>query len=480
MDIDVNYLIKNTNSIFDVVALCAKMIFNEQNIYNDSKEMQDVIYNDTNDIVDEYCLKKELGSDIFANLYQDVIEIYIKYNSKYVFKAILDHICEKISYYYYDHDEYSEYNDGVLIALNHNYKITGLVVMPIKGNNFISSLNKKMNLKKEVRGLRKMSTSFDNEYLKKGHYIIYKKDLFEQDVQIYIKRNLMDLNEKKEVLITLSPFISSKLENYILMKENREKFWFTEYIGLSIEDSYLNRYETCLNDLKKNRADIIIFPELIFSDLLRDEIIEMMSRIRNENDCLIVAGSHSINGENHCYIYDNYGENLFIQEKRNPFLYKGKLKEKLVTGKYPVSILEIENFGRILVCICKDINDSLIHKIIEMFEIQLVIISAYSSSNDLATQAKQITENYNCITILCNACSAYNNFEVSNDLGKEIGFIFTPGIKETKRISKQTTIKITEDCLKCSTYCHSYLIRISDSLSVENSTITCKTETLTI
>ena len=111
--------------------------------------------------------------------------------------------------------------------------------MPIKGNNFISSLNKKMNLKKEVRGLRKMSTSFDNEYLKKGHYIIYKKDLFEQDVQIYIKRNLMDLNEKKEVLITLSPFISSKLENYILMKENREKFWFTEYIGLSIEDSYL-------------------------------------------------------------------------------------------------------------------------------------------------------------------------------------------------------------------------------------------------
>ena len=58
--------------------------------------MQDVIYNDTNDIVDEYCLKKELGSDIFANLYQDVIEIYIKYNSKYVFKAILDHICEKI------------------------------------------------------------------------------------------------------------------------------------------------------------------------------------------------------------------------------------------------------------------------------------------------------------------------------------------------------------------------------------------------
>ena len=77
MDIDVNYLIKNTNSIFDVVALCAKMIFNEQNIYNDSKEMQDVIYNDTNDIVDEYCLKKELGSDIFANLYQDVIEICI-------------------------------------------------------------------------------------------------------------------------------------------------------------------------------------------------------------------------------------------------------------------------------------------------------------------------------------------------------------------------------------------------------------------
>ena len=60
---------------------------------------------------------------------------------------------KKFSYYYYDHDEYSEYNDGVLIALNHNYKITGLVVMPIKGNNFISSLNKKMNLKKMKLGV---------------------------------------------------------------------------------------------------------------------------------------------------------------------------------------------------------------------------------------------------------------------------------------------------------------------------------------
>lgn len=92
------------------------------------------------------------------------------------------------------------------------------------------------------------------------------------------------------------------------------------------------------------------------------------------------------------------------------------------------SILELEDFGRVGICICKDLNDEntvLFHKLIRT---NILLVPAFSKSLSLISEAENIADMYNCITVFANSCSARCKHWDDN---MDIGFIVLPAKKGT-------------------------------------------------
>ena len=105
-----------------------------------------------------------------------------------------------------------------------------------------------------------------------------------------------------------------------------------------------------------------------------------------------------------CYVYDNFGNEIFVQNKFTPFDYNGKIEELCPTD-HEINMLDIEGVGRIIVLICKDITNSKLKDFIGEVKGDILCYPAYSPSLEVITQSRSVSEDFNVISIFSNACA---------------------------------------------------------------------------
>ena len=127
-------------------------------------------------------------------------------------------------------------------------------------------------------------------------------------------------------------------------------------------------------------------------------------------------------------------DEIFSYYKKEP--YKHKINGKTYTEHLDLTknkefdLLEIPGIGRVGVCICKDLINENVKMFHRYFGTNLLIVPAYTSSNDLLSSAKNLAEEFNCIVVVANACSAIGNKQKNC-----IGFLSLPAKKDTTRTS---------------------------------------------
>ena len=91
--------------------------------------------------------------------------------------------------------------------------------------------------------------------------------------------------------------------------------------------------------------------------------------------------------------------------------------------------MDIEKFGRIGICICKDILNEDVKLFHKYMKTNLLLIPAYSNSMDLQSGAGELSRDYQCIVVVANACSALKEEEAESN-GQRLGFISIPAKKQ--------------------------------------------------
>lgn len=197
------------------------------------------------------------------------------------------------------------------------------------------------------------------------------------------------------------------------------------------EGSDVNRILALLKLAVQNGAHIIIFPEFIMNEKMKDALREclcaMCSADRN-NLLLVLAGTcfHK-EGEktfhNILHLFDACGNEIGCCYKFSPFrIGHAADAEKDASEQFEFfqccetlsvpgkecTLIDIDGVGRILPLICRDVTDGIrLHLLSDAFDPDMILISAWSRS--VSTFCNRLEEQANTHLIgslLCNCCNA--------------------------------------------------------------------------
>ena len=104
-----------------------------------------------------------------------------------------------------------------------------------------------------------------------------------------------------------------------------------------------------------------------------------------------------------------------------------------------------------------------------MMKTNILIVPAFTASGDLESSARNLSEEYNCIVVLANSCSALP----VRQKDQKIGFVSLPAKKETSRTSIVKYYKVGTCQKDCSNVCNGQLITIEFTDFEENNKISC-------
>lgn len=277
---------------------------------------------------------------------------------------------------------------------------------------------------------------------------------------------------KNVLKIDIVPFTQVDIEEVGHIRCEGDYFWM-EGIRTEQEKRLAEKQKKFFRDREREKADFIIFPEMFFSDMLLD-----FSRKYAGPDEMVVNGSIWQDGRNKCVV-SLRGAELFRHYKRCAFEYKKKLKrqgreevniykEKLTIPldhrRRVYQILEIEGFGRVAVGICRDLDYGETQDLWRTMQTNLLLIPAYTGSDDMVNSARALTSLYNMVVILDNACAAVKPLkeeECGAREDKPIGFVMFPGIKDGKRCPVVEYYYKTGVCAGCKDVCKGHRLIIS-------------------
>lgn len=285
---------------------------------------------------------------------------------------------------------------------------------------------------------------WDKEHIEKYPLWIYRLD--ENNP---ITKHFYD---REKIIFGIVPFTNKNIKDLLAVKYEKRGFYI-EQMYENAEEELKNRYENICSRCENEDIDFLVFPEMLMTEKI---ISSIKGKSKRQSPCIIVNGSIWKDFMNKTIITDGKGETIFSYYKKEPFKFQKEDKEykecldQSKNGEY--SIMEIEGLGRIGVGICKDLiseDVKLFHKYVGT---DILIIPAYTKSMDLQASAEELSQEYNCVVVVANACSALDGIkrEVSN---KRIGFITLPAKCDTDRsriILRYMQNNCTEECeCKC-------------------------------
>ncbi|MBO5239625.1 MAG: hypothetical protein J6B50_12750 [Lachnospiraceae bacterium] len=264
---------------------------------------------------------------------------------------------------------------------------------------------------------------------------------------------------RDRIVLGIVPFTKRKLEDIFDILFEKGCFCINN-MKESAEQELKKRYVEVYERSRKADIDFLIFPEMLMTENILSSIQE---KEKNGGPQIIINGSIWKDKINRTIVTNNVGTEILSYCKKEPFIYKKnnkKYKEHLDrTKNREYAILEINNVGRIGICICKDlVNEDvkLFHKYINT---DLLVAPAYTKSMDLMSAAEELSKDYKCIVAVANACSAIEEKEVLEDQEK-IGFISIPAKKGSER-SEILKFYFKDNCVKeCENKCMGKAINI--------------------
>lgn len=239
-------------------------------------------------------------------------------------------------------------------------------------------------------------------------------------------------DEREQITFGIVPFTNKNIDDLLAVKYEKRSFYI-EKMYENAEEDLKDRYENICSRCKDEDIDFLVFPEMLMTEKIISSI-KIEDKI--QSPCIIINGSIWKENMNKAVITDGRGEKIFSYYKKEPFKLKKEDKEyreclnKSINREY--SIMEIEGVGRIGVGICKDLISEDVKFFHKMVGTDILIIPAYTRSMDLQASAEELSQEYNCVVVVANACSALNktNGEVLN---RKIGFITLPAKKDAAR-----------------------------------------------
>ena len=244
--------------------------------------------------------------------------------------------------------------------------------------------------------------------------------------------NGMLSREYEPIKIALVP-LTGKLD-YLEFHEIGNKFFLEK---LNYEEQYKQKVMDILDKLALEKANIVIFPEMVFSDY----ILNSVKKYLNENKgrfSLIIAGTIWKNKKNECVILSGDGIELTRQLKLNPYHKTPNLQNEgnnegiIVTeGNKIINILDIDSIGRFVTPICVDFISEGYYGEMKNMGVNLSFVPAYTSSlTAFMTNANRLgTDNYGS-TFVCNCCIPMINKQHQNEANKhgcsDVSFVSVP------------------------------------------------------
>lgn len=447
--------LRKIDKIYDLLALCASyiLIMNKETPYEfalfDDDEF-DCIY----DAVERYCCEcREKGhKKAFEELREYIISFMVPEITVEKCFAVVRYIDELVEV---------EINGKLLRetqiikyeSLNEQYKDSVRIIPKMKGTfldrgnlQFKSISNNKYSL---FRDRRECACShLDRETL---NYMIWDKEHIEK-YPMWIYRLdgkspiAKQFYEREQITLGIVPFTNKKLDDLLEVKCEKRVFYI-ERVFEEAEEELKSRYENICSRCENKDIDFLVFPEMLMTENIVSSIKKDYKR---QSPRIIINGSIWKDFTNKTVITDGRGKNIFCYYKKEPFKFqKGdkEYKECLDQSKNrEYSVMEIEGLGRIGIGICKDlINEDvkLFHKYIGT---NMLIIPAYTKSMDLQASAEELSQEYNCVVVVANACSALDKVE-GQASNRRIGFITLPAKRNTDR-SRIIVRYIQNDCIK--------------------------------
>ena len=212
-----------------------------------------------------------------------------------------------------------------------------------------------------------------------------------------------------------------------------------------------------LEKAKKEKVDILLFPEMIGSTGLVDAVTERLENYfggeEEEYPSLIFLPSVWENHQNFVVVLTRDGERICTQKKQYP--YDGPVEPGQETAIEDIDpdrtlyLIHCRGLGRIAVMICKDfLMEEYLDLVLQILKARLILVPSMSTGEyDFKTHAN-VCEHLDCCVIQCNCCSAEKMIEENQrDKLNTIGYVLKSGKNQNPRyvnIPSDGIIQITK------------------------------------
>lgn len=256
--------------------------------------------------------------------------------------------------------------------------------------------------------------------------------------------------DREKIVFGIIPFTDKKLEEILQIGYNQRAF-YVEYMHKNAEVELKKKYEDVYKRCETEDIDFLIFPEM----LMTDKILAVANDKKgNKSPQFIINGSIWEDFSNKSIVTDGSGNEIFSYYKKVPFKFEKDSDEYVEhlnsQRNQEYFIIEIDGLGRIGICICKDLTNETVKMFHKCIRTNILLVPAYSKSMDLKSSAETLAEEYNCIVVVANACSALSG---ASKEGKRIGFITVPAKNKSDR-TKITKMYEQNECIsECDKKC---------------------------
>jgi len=449
--------IKYLKNVYDLLALCCEIIMSCKDYdYNSGGSVKYTV--ELQDVFSQYDMECRKGYKIhaFAHLKKGIEEFLNRdTNADRIFAIALvidDRIRPEVVERCGTGEDFVEYE-----GLNRQYT-EQVLVTPKKVNSFFDEVQsrKDENGYAPFREPRESSIE-DIDYQIINYTIWSEKSFKEHPVQFYraSKDSLLSSHFSGHMRLSVGmiPLTYINIKDIFEIECENRKFEINGMKKCPKED-LKKRYERTWDGLAERKLDCLILPEM----LMTEEVMDYLRSDREPKAYLTINGSIWKDCTNRSILTDVYGKDIFTYFKKALFKYEKDGKEYLEHlyswENKGYNILEIENFGRICIAICKDLLKPDVRAMYKRLNINLLFVPAYSPSVDMHSEAHELAEQLGCVVIMVNSCGAMEK------KGSEIGYVCMPAKKGNARSSLLKKIYCTECEDNCRNGCSGVFFEI--------------------
>ncbi len=232
------------------------------------------------------------------------------------------------------------------------------------------------------------------------------------------------------------------------------------------ENQYKNKIIDILDSLKDKEIDVVIFPEMVFSETI---LLNVKKFLNKNKGCfaLVISGTIWKDKKNECITLSGDGIEIARQIKLNPYRTKNIEEDIIINSDNKViSIFDIENFGRCCTPICADfVSSNYVKELIKM-NVNVLFVPAFTSILDhFYAYADELAIESKGITFVCNCCIQIINDKDGNKIDKQEDVLF---VNVPLRDARRSVFSLNCECKKCDhkdkVRCENHIISYSKNI----------------